>query len=115
MSPSVCDLRVSSRPLVPQESTYFSSAGYTRKRIFKKVYAKTFAFTFIKAPLSQPRPHSIFIPNCFRGRLMSPLVCDLRVSSRPLVPQESTYFSSAGYTRKRIFKKVYAKTFAFTF
>src|SRR5699024_7735299 len=50
----------------------------------------------------------------FRGRLMSLSVCDLRVSSRPLFPQESTYFSSAGYTRRRIFKKVYAKRFVFT-
>src|SRR5699024_10181724 len=51
---------------------------------------------------------------CFRGRLMSLSVCDLRVSSRPLFPQESTYFSSAGYTRRRMFNKVYAKTLGFT-
>ena len=54
MSLSVCDLRVSSKPLSPQESTYFSSAGYTRRRMFKKVYAKTFGFILIKILLSQP-------------------------------------------------------------
>src|SRR5699024_10768491 len=57
--------------LFPQEFTYFSSAGYTRKRMFKKAYAKTFVFTHIKTLMCQfPRltPHVSNLSNHRRSR-----------------------------------------------
>src|SRR5699024_8137091 len=54
MSISNCDLRVSSRLLFLQESTYLLPLDTKEGVYLKKVYAKTFVFTLIKTLLFQP-------------------------------------------------------------